>query len=188
MIKDKQKKLETGIEKRLDILEKVVNTAYLSIGSNLGDRIINIEKTKNLILFHKMNILKSSSFYETPSWPNTKLPKYINIVLKINTDLSLPNLFLNLKNIEKLIGRTPGPRNSPRVCDIDIIDYNQKNYSIKIKKDFLIVPHPRMSVRNFVLLPLFEICNHWKHPKTKQKITELMSKLPLSSITAIKVM
>ena len=65
---------------------------------------------------------------------------------------------------------------------------NQKNYSIKIKEDFLIVPHPRMSVRNFVLLPLFEICNHWKHPKTKQKITELMSKLPLSSITAIKVM
>ena len=83
-----------------------------------------------------MNILKSSSFYETPSWPNTKLPKYLNIVLKINTDLSLPNLFLNLKNIEKLIGRTPGPRNSPRVCDIDIIDYNQKNYSIKIKKDY----------------------------------------------------
>ena len=45
-----------------------------------------------------------------------------------------------------------------------------------------------MSARNFVLLPLFQICNHWKHPKTKQKITELMSKLPLSSITGIKVM
>ena len=73
-----------------------------------------------------------------------------------------PNIELDeaIENIEKLIGRTPGPRNSPRVCDIDIIDYNQKNYSIKIKKDFLIVPHPRMSVRNFVLLPLFEICNH----------------------------
>ena len=74
------------------------------------------------------------------------------------------------------------------VLQNNIIDYNQKNYSIKIKKDFLIVPHPRMSARNFVLLPLFQICNHWKHPKTKQKITELMSKLPLSSITAIKVM
>ena len=74
------------------------------------------------------------------------------------------------------------------VLQNNIIDYNQKNYSIKIKKDFLIVPNPRMSARNFVLLPLFQICNHWKHPKTKQKITELMSKLPLSSITAIKVM
>ena len=154
----------------------------------MGDRIVNIEKTKNLILFNRINILKSSSFYETSSWPNTKLPKYLNIVLKISTSLSLPNLFLNLKNIEKLIGRIPGPKNSPRVCDIDIIDYNQKNYSLKIKNDFLIVPHSRMSVRNFVLLPLFEICNDWKHPNTRQKITELMSKLPLSSITGIKVL
>ena len=54
----------------------------------MGDRIINIEKTKNLTLFHKMNILKSSSFYETPSWPNTKLPKYLNIVLKRIEDIS----------------------------------------------------------------------------------------------------
>ena len=93
-----------------------------------------------------------------------------------------------LKKIEKKVGRKPGPKNSPRICDIDIIDYNQNKYSLIIKSENLIVPHPRMSERNFVLFPLFEICNQWQHAKSKQKITNLMLNLPISSISGIKVL
>ena len=188
MIKDKQKKPKIGTEKKQDILEKVVNTAYLSIGSNLGNRILNIEKTKHFIMLNKIQILNNSSYYETSSWPNPKLPKFINIAIKVQTYLSLPKLFAILKKIEKKIGRKPSPKNSPRVCDIDIIDYNQKNYSLIIQNEKLIVPHPRMPDRNFVLFPLFEICNQWQHAKSKQKITNLMLNLPISSIRGIKVL
>ena len=188
MIRDKQKKLEIGTGKKQDILEKVVNTAYLSIGSNLGNRMLNIEKTKYLIMSNKINILNNSSYYETPSWPNPKLPKFINIAIKVQTYLSLPKLFVILKKIEKKVGRKPGPKNSPRICDIDIIDYNQKKYSLIIQNENLIVPHPRMSERNFVLFPLFEICNQWQHAESKQKITNLMLNLPINDISGIKVL
>ena len=81
MIRDKQKKPEIGTGKKQDILENAVNTAYLSIGSNLGNRMLNIEKTKYLKMSNKINILNNSSYYETPSWPNPKLPKFINIAI-----------------------------------------------------------------------------------------------------------
>ena len=188
MIKDKQRKLEIGIVKRRDISEKAVNIAYLSIGSNLGNRKLNIEKTKYLIMCNNIFIVNISSYYETSSWPNRTFPKFLNIVLKIRTELSLQDLFVYLKKVEKIIGRKPRPRNFPRICDIDILDYNQKKFSIIIKNSDVIVPHPRMTFRNFVLFPLFEICNQWKHPVTAQKISKIISKLPLSSIRGIKVL
>ena len=73
------------------------------------------------------------------------------------------------------------PKNSPRVCDIDIIDFKNQ----KMKKD-LILPHPRMHIRNFVLLPLFEIDKDWKHPVLKLNIKKLISSLSNSDIRSIK--
>ena len=74
--------------------------------------------------------------------------------------------------------------NAPRVCDIDIIDYNNE---ISDKKDQqLILPHPRLTIRNFVLLPLFEIEKSWKHPKSKINIVNLINSLPIKDLRSIK--
>ena len=173
--------------KNHDTSEKAANTAILSIGSNLGNRIYNLEKTKYLILKQKIKILNSSSFYETLSWPNPKFPKFLNIILKIKTNLSLKKLFLFLKLLEKKMGRKPSKKNYPRVCDIDIIDFNRKSYIIKDKINEVYIPHPRMKTRNFVLFPLYEIDKNWKHAKSRENISKLLSKLPINSIRGIKV-
>ena len=89
MIKDIQKKPEIGTVKKQDILENQVKRVYLSIGSNLGNRINNLEKAKFLLFLNNIKIIKVSSNYESPSWPNNRHPKYLNIVLKIKTNLNI---------------------------------------------------------------------------------------------------
>tara|TARA_A100000164_G_C21360189_1_gene519421 strand:- start:75 stop:551 length:477 start_codon:yes stop_codon:yes gene_type:complete len=154
---------------------------YIGIGSNLGNRINNIEKAKFFLRFNGINILKSSSYYETPSWPNPSKPKFINVVIQSNSKISPKKLIEIFKKIEWKLGRVKSFKNSPRTCDIDIISYRNKVLS----KD-VIIPHNRMSKRNFVLLPLFEIAPNWIHPKTNKTIKRLIFSLPIKDITTIK--
>ena len=173
--------------KKRDTLEKAVNYAYLSIGSNLGNKKFNIEKTKFLISQKSIKIIRCSSCYESPSWPNPKFPRYLNIIIKINTDHNLVELFSILKKIEKKMGRKRKPKNFPRTCDIDIIDFNNLNTIAIYKKETISIPHPRMHNRNFVLMPMFEINNKWVHPNLKRNISEILSKQPIDNITAVKL-
>ena len=164
-----------------DTSENLVKTIYLGIGSNLGNKINNIEKAKSFLLENNINFVSISSYYETQSWPNPRNPKFINIVLKINT-LQKPIELLNLcKTIEAKLGRKKSPKNSPRECDIDIIDYNGL-----ILKNKLILPHKMMHKRNFVLMPLFEIEKEWVHPIINANIKKLILSLPDSDIRSIK--
>ena len=154
---------------------------YIGIGSNLGNRINNIEKAKYFLKMNGINILKTSSYYETLSWPDSNNPKFINIVIQSNTFIS-PKKFLEIFNtIEKKLGRKKSFKNSPRTCDIDIISYKNKIISGDI-----IIPHERMSKRSFVLIPLFEIAPNYIHPKTKKSIRKLIFSLPIKDITSIK--
>ena len=84
------------------------------------------------------------------------------------------------------MGRIKNIKNSPRTCDIDIIDFNGKNMNFVLGSHRLIVPHPRMKNRNFVLFPLYEIENNWKHPLNNTNIIDLMCKLSPKSLTTIK--
>ncbi len=161
--------------------EDQVKSIYLGIGSNLGNKLTNIEKTKFSLITDNIRILKCSSYYESLSWPNPNNPKFLNIVLEIETAFDPLELFKKCKKIERKLGRKKSPKNSPRECDIDIIDFRNK----KTTGD-LILPHPRMNTRNFVLLPLFEINKDWKHPTLKVNIKELISSLPNSDIRSIK--
>ena len=164
-----------------DISENPAKVIYLGIGSNLGSRIFNIEKAKSLLLKNNINFISISSYYETPSWPNPKNPKFFNIVLKIKTALK-PIELLNLcKSIEVKLGRKKSPKNSPRECDIDIIDFNGL-----ILQGKLILPHKMAHKRNFVLFPLFEIAKEWVHPIKKVNIKKLILSLPESDIRSIK--
>ena len=164
-----------------DTSENQVKSIYLGIGSNLGNKKKNIEKAKFELTQINIKILKSSSYYESLSWPNVNNPKFFNIVIKIDTDLEPLELLHKCKQIEVKLGRKKSIKNSPRVCDIDIIDYDQKTIINQI-----ILPHPRLHSRNFVLLPLFEICKDWKHPISNYNIKNLILSLPNRDIRSIK--
>ena len=165
-----------------DILENHPKPVYLGIGSNIGNRITNINKACHL-LTNFCSIIKISKFYESNSWPNENFPKYLNIIIKCNTVLKPILLLKNLKNIETSLGRKKNRKNFPRTCDIDIIDFK----GLKQNDKFLQIPHPRMLNRNFVLFPLFEIEKNWKHPKNNISIDRLLKKLDLKSLRSIKI-
>ena len=166
---------------RQDTFENQVKSIYLGIGSNLGNRKINLNIAKFMLSKYNIKIIESSGFYESLSWPDPNKPKFLNIVLKIKTGLPPINLLHKCKEIEKNLGRKKTKKNAPRVCDIDIIDYGK----IKLNKD-ITLPHPRMHNRNFVLLPLFEINKNWTHPKLKKHIKSLILSLSNKDIRTIK--
>ena len=169
--------------KNQDISEGLAKIVYLGIGSNLGIRRKNIEKAKFLLKENNIKLISVSNYYETPSWPDPKYPKYLNIILKITCHHGPLNLLNICKKIEINLGRKKLKKNSPRICDIDIIDYHGIQLNIKSK---LNLPHQRMHKRNFVLIPLFEIEKNWKHPSKKLDIRTLISLLPADDITSIK--
>jgi 2-amino-4-hydroxy-6-hydroxymethyldihydropteridine diphosphokinase len=170
--------------KKQDTSENLVKTVYLAIGSNLGNKINNIEIAKLELEKYRIKILKSSANYRSVSWPDPKKPNYINIVIKVKTNLQPIELLKICNLVEKTLGRVRKKINASRTCDIDIIDYN--NELFYEKNSPLILPHPRMDKRNFVLLPLFEIEKSWKHPKSKINIVNLIDSLPTKDLRSIK--
>ena len=170
--------------KKQDTLENQVKQSYLAIGSNLGNKIANIHIAMSELEKNKIKIKKISSHYLSKSWPNPLMPSFINIVIKIETVLTPLELLKICNFIELKLGRTRSKKNDPRTCDIDIIDYDKKILNIRSNK--LIIPHPEMTKRNFVLLPLFEIDRGWKHPESKISIVNLINSLPIKDLRSIK--
>ena len=162
---------------------------HINIGSNLsskfGSKFDNITIAVNLLIESKIFIKKISNFYETPSYPNTNFPKFLNIGILAETKKNYLELFKIIKLIELKLGRTKTQKNNPRVIDIDIIDFKKK---IK-NTDRIILPHPRCHLRNFVLFPILEIDPKWSHPLLKKNAQFLINKLSQKSrieITRLK--
>jgi len=153
----------------------------LGIGSNLkssyGDRFENINLSISFLQKNKIKVLKKSSFYETPSYPNIKNPKFINVVIEVSTLLSLEEFLSVLISAEEKLERKRGFKNDPRTCDIDLLDYNGQINNFYYKNLIFKVPHKKLSFRNFVLYPLKEVAPNWYHPKTKEKVNTLINKL-----------
>ena len=173
--------------KNQDTSENQVNSVYLAFGSNLGDRKKNLNKALSLLKKENIIVKKKSNLYRSKSWPNENFPEFINFVLFIETRLNLKKLFLIIKNVECQVGRIKSKRNFPRVCDIDIIDFNGQIIQKKIGNNKINVPHERMHSRNFVLLPLFEINKDWFHPKLCKNIVFLLSNLSSEQLLGIKI-
>ena len=154
----------------------------LGLGSNLpssfGDRFQNIEIAVSALEKYKIKLKSKSSFYESPSYPNEKNPKFINIIAEMETDLPPIDLASVLIFIEESLERKREKKNDPRTCDIDIIDYKGQIINFKYKDLEFKVPHIQLINRNFVLYPIKEILPHWKHPETKESISVLIDKLP----------
>ena len=173
--------------KKQDTLGNQVNLVYLAFGSNLGDRKNNLNKALSLLKKDNIIIKKISKLYRSKSWPNENFPNFINSIILVKTKLNIAELFLKIKKIEKKLGRTKSKRNHPRICDIDIIDFNGEIIHRKIGNYKLNTPHKRMHNRNFVLFPLYELDKDWVHPKLNKNIVILMSNLTSDQLLGIKI-
>ena len=154
---------------------------HLNIGSNLnssfGNKFHNILIAINLLIEKKFKVKKISNFYETPSYPNKKLPNFLNVGIFGTFSKSAKELRNIISFIEKKIGRVKTKKNDPRVCDIDIIDFNGEIINL----DNLTIPHKKCHQRNFVLFPISQIDPKWKHPILKKNVNILLGQLDLKS-------
>ena len=154
----------------------------LGIGSNLksiyGDRFKNIDLSISALNGYGIQVKKSSSYYESPSYPDKTNPKFINVVIEVETDLPPVDLASVLLFIEESLGRKRGKKNDPRTCDIDIIDYNNQSINFQYNNLTFTAPHEKLIYRNFVLFPIKEILPNWKHPVTEQLVSTLIQNLP----------
>ena len=161
----------------------------LGLGSNLsssfGDRFKNIELAITALNGYGIKVKKKSSYYESISYPNKEDPKFINIIIEIDTNLPPVDLASVLIFVEQSLERKRNKKNDPRTCDIDIIDYNNKSIDFKYNDLEFIVPHKELAYRSFVLLPLQEIIPNWKHPITNELISVLIDKLPVEDKNSI---
>ena len=150
---------------------------HLNIGSNLeskfGNKFENISIAINLLITSNLKIIKISSFYQTPSYPNKTLPHFLNVGVFADYQNNEIDLLSKISLIEKKIGRIRSKKNDPRVCDIDIIDFN----GLVIDKNNLKIPHEKCHLRNFVLYPILQIDPKWIHPMLRKNADLLINDL-----------
>ncbi len=142
---------------------------YLMLGSNIGDRLGHIHQTSRLISYHVGKIDKVSSIYETSPWGMLEQDSFCNQAIRIYTALSAHGLMTELQRIERYVGKENKEKYGPRIIDIDILFYGDA----VIEMPELTIPHPRMTERNFVLVPLAEIAATKLHPTKNISIDEL---------------
>src|SRR3990172_7296057 len=144
---------------------------YLGLGSNRGDREDNLREALKLLSV-RLRSGKVSSVYETEPVGDATQPRYLNLVCQFYTTLPPAALLALLKGFELKLGRT-GPSGAPRPIDIDIFFYGSQG----VNKPELIIPHPRLAERAFVLIPLAEIAPDQMHPVKHKTIKELLNNL-----------
>ena len=147
--------------------------AALALGSNLGNRLSVLHKAVAALKTH-FPIKAISPIYETAPLYVTDQPAFLNMALLIESDLSPRALLRHLKELEQKIGRTPSIRFGPRLIDIDILFIDD----LVFEEEDLILPHPRMAERRFVLAPLADIAPDWPHPQTGLTISQMLKALP----------
>jgi 2-amino-4-hydroxy-6-hydroxymethyldihydropteridine diphosphokinase len=152
-------------------------TVYLALGTNLGDRIANLQAAITA-LPPFVRLLACSSVYETAPWGFTDQPAFLNQALAGETDLSPADLLVHLKNLESTLGRTPTFRYGPRQIDIDILFYDD----LVLETPTLILPHPRLHERAFVLVPLADIAPNLQHPRLGKSIRGLLAEVDRTGV------
>ncbi len=147
------------------------NTVVLCIGGNLGDRLENLEETRDFIEFNIGDIVEASSIYESPAWGMEAAPEFLNQILVVKSTLNHLQLLNEIKELEEFYGRTRvAGKYTSREMDVDIIYFNED----VLEDEKITVPHPRLQERKFVLTPLAEVLPEFVHPVLKKSSVELL--------------
>jgi 2-amino-4-hydroxy-6-hydroxymethyldihydropteridine diphosphokinase len=164
-------------------MQTTTTVIYLALGSNLGDRLANLDQAKKELSL-KITINQISNAYETPPWGYESQPPFLNQVLSARTSLNPDELLLFAKGIEKKMGRLKTFTNGPRLIDIDILLFGDQT----IHEADLIIPHPRMLERAFVLVPLAEIAPNLVIPSTALSVRSCLRKINHKEIMQIRAL
>ena len=148
-----------------------MNNVFLLTGGNMGDRRQNLLLAATIIDQKIGNILSTSAIYETEAWGKIDQPSFYNQVLQVQTDYSPNELLQEILAIELHMGRERIVKYGPRLIDIDILFYNHE----VIETPELIVPHPQIQHRRFVLTPLAELVPEFVHPFLQKTMRELLA-------------
>ncbi|MFC2035788.1 2-amino-4-hydroxy-6-hydroxymethyldihydropteridine diphosphokinase [Chloroflexota bacterium] len=144
-------------------------TVYLGLGSNMGDRQENLDSALGLLSL-KLRVGQVSPIYDTEPVGNINQPRFLNLACQVYTRLTPTDLLALVKSIESKLGRVVGKYNTPRSIDIDILFYSDQI----IETSELVIPHPRLAERAFVLIPLAEIAPELVHPASGKVVRELL--------------
>jgi 2-amino-4-hydroxy-6-hydroxymethyldihydropteridine diphosphokinase len=147
------------------------HTVYLSLGSNLGDRVAHIERALTRLAEEDVRIVKRSSFYETEPVEFLTQGWFLNIAVEAETELMPRQLLRVIRQIERELGRKRIVRSGPRTIDIDILLFGT-NIANAAELE---IPHPRMTERRFVLVPMAEIAPTLRHPALRLTMSELLA-------------
>lgn len=145
--------------------------SYIGIGSNLGEPLLNCWRAIQLLAQEEeLEVVKRSSLYKTEPLGYTNQPWFINGVVELKGPLSPGELLKRLQAIETLLGRQREMRWGPRTLDLDLLSYEDWI----LQEEDLVIPHPRIGERRFVLVPLGEIAPGWQHPQSNRTVQELL--------------
>ena len=151
-----------------------MNVAYLSLGSNEGNRMVWLETAIKLISEQCAPLVERSSVYETKAWGITEQPDFLNMVVCIETTQTPTELLSAILRIEETMGRHRTVKWGPRIIDIDILLYN---IAVVVTPE-LVIPHPYMQDRRFTLIPLAELAPDYMHPRLHKTIDQLLADCP----------
>jgi len=143
---------------------------YLALGSNLGNRLANLKQAV-AAFSPQMEVKAKSHVYETPPWGYEDQPRFLNQVIKVTTYLEPEPLLKHIKRLEVTLGRKASFQNGPRLIDIDILFYDD----LILNTASLVIPHPRLHERGFVLLPLMDIDPDLVHPANQKSVREMLA-------------
>jgi len=152
-------------------------TVFIGFGSNLGNRVDFCDRTVTLLsLLPHSQVIAVSSLYETEPVPDAGAPGeswFLNGVVQLETDVTPQSLLEICREIERSLGRDPEHRSGPRTIDLDILLYGDRVF----QEQELVVPHPRLHLRRFVLEPMVELEPTLIHPALKQTVSQLLARL-----------
>jgi 2-amino-4-hydroxy-6-hydroxymethyldihydropteridine diphosphokinase len=153
---------------------------FLLLGTNLGDRMINLSLACEHIASRIGKVLAVSSIYQTAAWGKTDQPDFYNQVIRVDTALPPHELLKTILNIELLMGRVRTERWGTRTIDIDILFYND----LQLNEPDLVIPHPGIPQRRFTLEPLAEIAGNFLHPASGKSIDTVLKECPDESVVS----